>query len=61
MSNSYFEGLLETTTSVPLKIPLKGTVSVISSDPPWKDGNARFTTVHLKAYSDQLWFRYQFV
>ena len=24
---------------------LKGTVSVISSDPPWKVGNARFTTL----------------
>ena len=31
----------------------KGTVSVISSDPPWKDGNARFTTVPLKPKSDQ--------
>ena len=26
----------------------KGTVSVISSDPPCKDNNARFTTVFLK-------------
>ena len=33
---------------------LKGTVSVISSDPPCKDGNARFTTVSLKALSDQV-------
>ena len=31
---------------------LKGTVSVISSDPPCKDGNARFTTIPLKALSD---------
>ena len=30
--------------------PLKGTVSVISSDPPCKDGNARFTTVPLEAF-----------
>jgi len=29
-------------------ISLKGTVSAISSDPPCKDGNARFTTVSLK-------------
>jgi len=27
----------------------KGTVSVISSDPPYKDDNIRFTTVPLKA------------
>ena len=33
---------------------IKGTVSVISSDPPCKDGNARFTTVPLKALSDQI-------
>ena len=26
----------------------KGTVSVISSDPPCEDGNARFTTAPLK-------------
>jgi len=26
----------------------KGTVSVISSDPPCKDDNARFTSVHMK-------------
>ena len=32
---------------------LKGAVSVISSDPPSKDNNARFTTVPLKALSDQ--------
>ena len=37
---------------------LKGTVSVISSHPPWKDGNARFTTVTLKASSVQEWIRY---
>ena len=28
---------------------MKGTVSVITSDPPCKDGNVRFTTVPLKA------------
>jgi len=26
----------------------KGTVSIISSDPPCKDGNSRFTTVPFK-------------
>ena len=31
----------------------QGTVSVISSDPPCKDVNARFTTVSLKPLSDQ--------
>ena len=31
---------------------LEGTVSVILSDPPCKDGNDRFTTVPLKALSD---------
>ena len=39
---------------------IKGTVSLISSDPSCKDGNARFTTVTLKALSDQLGrIRYQ--
>ena len=32
---------------------VKGTVNVISSDPPWKDDNPRFTTVPLKPLSDQ--------
>ena len=31
---------------------LKGTVSVISSDPPFKDFNVRFTTVPWKPTSD---------
>ena len=34
---------------------LKGTVSVISSDPQCKDDNARFTTVPLKPFTDQKW------
>ena len=38
---------------------LKGTVSVISSDPPCKDDNAWFTKVPLKALSDQHWIRYK--
>ena len=38
---------------------LKGTVSVISSDPPFKDGNVRFTTVTLKTLFNQVWIRYQ--
>ena len=33
---------------------LKETVSVPSSDSPSKDGNARYSTVHLKALSDQV-------
>ena len=33
---------------------IKGTVGVISSEPPCKDGNVRFTTVPLKALSDQV-------
>ena len=32
---------------------LKGTLSIISSDPPCKDANAQFTTVPLKPLSDQ--------
>ena len=36
---------------------LKGTESVISSDPPCQDGYARFTTVLLKALSAQVWIR----
>ena len=31
---------------------IKGNISVILSDPPCKDGNARFTMVTLKPYSD---------
>ena len=33
---------------------LKGTVSIILSDPSLKDGNASFTTVPLKALSEQV-------
>ena len=40
------------------KIYSKETLSVISSDPPCKDGITRFTTVPLKALSDQVWIRY---
>ena len=29
-------------------LAVKGTVSIISSDPPYNDGNARFTTEILK-------------
>ena len=29
-------------------LAIKGTVSIISSDPPYKDGNARFITEILK-------------
>ena len=35
----------------------KGTVSEISSDPPYKDGNVRFTRV--KALSVQVWKIFQ--
>jgi len=38
---------------------VKGIVNVISSDPPSQDANARFTTIPLKALSDQVWNRYQ--
>ena len=38
-------------------LQIKGTVSVISSNHPCKDGNVRFTTVPLKS-SDQVWNRY---
>jgi len=33
-----------------LKDKIKGTVSVISTDPPCKDGNIRFATVNLKPW-----------
>ena len=33
---------------------IKGTVSVITCDPPCKDGNIRFTAIPLKALSDQV-------
>ena len=38
-------------------IILKGTVSVISSDPQCKDGNARITSVPLKGLSDRVQVR----
>ena len=34
------------------KMHIKGTVSVISSNSPWKDDNPRFTTIPLKAFAD---------
>ena len=37
---------------------VNGTENVISSDPPSRDDNARFTTVPLKALSDQVWIRF---
>ena len=37
---------------------LKGTVSVISSGPHCKEGNAQFTKVPLKALFDPVWMRY---
>ena len=37
-----------------LSFTRKGAVSVISSDPPCKDDNARFIKVPLKALSDQV-------
>ena len=40
---------------------LKGPESVILSHPPWKDDNARFTTVPFKALPDQEWVKCQFL
>ena len=36
-----------------LGVIIKGTLSVISSDPPCNNDNVRFTTVPLKTLSDQ--------
>ena len=36
------------------QVRFKVTVRVISSDSPCQNGNARFTTVHFKALSDQV-------
>ena len=36
----------------------KKTVSVISSDPPCKDSNARFSMVFLTSLSDQVYIRF---
>ena len=41
-----------------ISIHFKGTVSVISGDPPCKDGKVRFTTVPFKPLSDQYNGRY---
>ena len=46
--NSKFKNSIKVCSQV------KGTVSVIASDPPCKDGNVRFTTVPWKALSDQV-------
>ena len=35
-------------------IVYRGTVRAILSDPPCKDGNARFTTMPWKTFSDQV-------
>ena len=37
-----------------VEITVKLTVSEILSDLPWKNGNARFTSVSLKALTDQV-------
>ena len=42
-------------TCFSLILILKGTVSVISSEPPCKDDIARFITLPLKALSYQIW------
>ena len=39
--------------SIIIYINYIGTVSIISSDPPCKDGSAIFTTVPFKSLSDQ--------
>ena len=38
---------------------IKGTVSVISSDPPCTNGNAQFSTVPIKSLSHRAWIQYQ--
>jgi len=43
----------------PQQLKIKGTVSVISSEPSCKDSNAQFTTVPLKPLSDQKCGRYR--
>ena len=37
------------------QLSYKGTVSVILSDPPCKDDNARFTMIHLNRYVNNKW------
>ena len=34
---------------------VKGTLSLISSDPPWKEGMQKVTTVPFKPLTDQSW------
>ena len=41
-----------------LPCDIKGAVSVISSDPSCRNGNAWFTTVSLKALFDKVWIIY---
>ena len=40
--------------NIKLQTIVKGTVSVISNDPLYKDGNDRFTTVPLKTLFDHV-------
>ena len=56
LSNKHLN-MIEYQCLQPLIVLVKRTVGVISSDPPCKDGNARFTTVPLKALSDQMGIR----
>ena len=59
MESLYHEtnGILEQ-TQVKIKSEHKGTVSVISSDPPCNDDKVRFRTVPLKPLFDQKCGRY---
>ena len=41
--------------------PLKGIVSVMSRNSPCTDGYDRFTTVPLRALSDEVWIRYPYL
>ena len=45
-------------SSKKLNFSIEGSVSEVSSDPPCKDGNAPFTTIPLKALSDQVGIGY---
>ena len=45
--------------TIECKLTIKRTVSVVSSEPLYKDDNARFKMVSLNAFCDQVWIRYQ--
>ena len=56
---SCYKKCIQPRSSIFCTYTIKGTVSIISSDPPCKVDNTQFRTVLLKALSDQVSIRNQ--